>query len=149
MPDSTAECVARHFLSSWVARFGAPHTIITDQGVQFESRAWQDVLSCLGTRRQRTTAYHPQSNGMVERFHRRLKEALRAQPHPAHWVDALPIVLLALRSTDKEDLGHAPAELVYGEDLRLPGQFTSPVDDDHTLSFLPALRHAANVITSC
>ena len=142
MPDSTSECTAAHFLSGWVAHYGAPVTIITDRGVQFESQAWGELLAFLGTARQRTTAYHPQSNGMVERFHRRLKEALRTLPHPTSWVDALPIILLTLRATEKEDIQHTPAELVYGEDLRLPGQFVTQAVGGHSLSFLPVLRQA-------
>lgn len=142
MPDITAETTARHFLSGWVAQFGAPVVIITDQGPQFESQAWRELLTFLGTRRQRTTAYHPQANGMVERFHRRLKEALRAMHQPAQWMDALPIILLTLRATEKEDLHHSPAELVYGEDLRLPGQYTPPGACLPSLGFLPALKQA-------
>lgn len=142
MPDSTAACTAHYFLAGWVSRFGAPHTIITDRGVQFESHIWRDLLAFLNTKRHRTTAYHPQSNGMVERFHRRLKEALRAHQHPCQWVETLPIILLTLRTTEKEDIKHSPAELVYGEDLRLPGQFTPPDVNPHPLSFLPALRQA-------
>uniref|UniRef100_A0A0P4W2G7 RNA-directed DNA polymerase n=1 Tax=Scylla olivacea TaxID=85551 RepID=A0A0P4W2G7_SCYOL len=65
MPDRTAETTATHFLSGWASHFGVPVTIITAQGVQFESRAWGELLAFLGTVRQRTTAYHPQANGMV------------------------------------------------------------------------------------
>ncbi|XP_045108007.1 uncharacterized protein LOC123502807 [Portunus trituberculatus] len=129
MPDSTTECTAAHFLSGWVSNFGAPVTIITDQGVQFESHAWGELMAFLDTSRQRTTAYHPQANGMVERFHRRLKEAIRASP--PSW------------ATEKENLHHTPAELVYGEDLRLPGQFAAlGPPAGHALAFLPVLRQA-------
>ena len=140
IPDMTAETTAHHFLAGWVARFGAPQVIITDQGTQFESRAWSALLDFLGTTRHRTTPYHPQSNGMIERFHRRLKEAIRSQPHPYEWANTLPIILLSLRATMKEDINHTPAELVYGEDLRLPGEYAPALDDDHSLSFLPALK---------
>ncbi|XP_045126541.1 proline-rich extensin-like protein EPR1 [Portunus trituberculatus] len=144
MPDSTAECTAAHFLSGWVLNFGAPFTIITDhQGVQFESHAWGELMAFLGTSRQRTTAYHPQANGMVERFHRRLKEAIRALLHPSGWVDALLVILLTWRATEKEDLHHTPAELVYRENLRLPGQFAAPgPPTGHALAFPPVLRQA-------
>ncbi|MPC41934.1 Retrovirus-related Pol polyprotein [Portunus trituberculatus] len=73
MPDSTAEYTAAHFLLGWVSNFGAPVTIIAGQGVQFK------LMAFLGTSRQRTTAYHPQANGM-ECFHRCLKEAIRVLP---------------------------------------------------------------------
>ena len=65
----TAEAVAQAFLSGWISRFGVPSTIITDRGRQFESQLWTNLMSLLGSRRARTTAYHPQTNGMVERFH--------------------------------------------------------------------------------
>ncbi|XP_076063402.1 uncharacterized protein LOC143038268 [Oratosquilla oratoria] len=84
---------------------------------------------------------------MVERFHRRLKEALRAQPHPTSWADGLPIVLLNIRSTVREDLQLTPAELVYGKDLRLPSQYTPALDTHSELAFMPALRQAMRAFT--
>ncbi|KAK3760332.1 hypothetical protein RRG08_045993 [Elysia crispata] len=63
------------------------------------------------------------SNGMVERFHRSLKAALKARLLGPGWMDELPIVLLGIRSTWKEDLDAAPALLTYGTNLRIPGDF--------------------------
>jgi hypothetical protein len=68
-----------------------------------------------------TTAYHPQSNGMVERLHCRIKDALRARLATAAWPQHLPWVLLGLRSFPQEDSGLSSAELVYGTPLTLPG----------------------------
>ena len=79
-------------------------------------------MSLLGSKRSRTTAYHPQANGMVERFHRQLK----AQPNPDSWMDTLPLVLLGLRTALKEDISATAAEMVYGTTLRLPGEFFTP-----------------------
>jgi hypothetical protein len=60
---------------------------------------------------------------MVERFHRRLKDALRARCAAANWVDHLPWVLLGLRAAAREDDGSTPAQEVFGSPLILPGQF--------------------------
>jgi hypothetical protein len=80
-------------------------------------------LRLLNIQHNQTTAYHPQSNGMVERFHRRLKDALRALCAAANWVDHLPWVLLGLRAAPREDDGSTPAQEVFGTPLILPGQF--------------------------
>jgi len=126
----TAEAVAQAFLSGWISRFGVPSTIITDRGRQFESQLWTNLMSLLGSRRARTTAYHPQTNGMVERFHRQLKAALKAQPKPDAWMDTLPLILLGIRTALKEDLKFTAAEMVYGTTLRLPGEFFTPSTTD-------------------
>ena len=64
---------------------------------------------------------------MVERLHRRLKEALLAcsHDHPEEWFWKLPTVLLSLRTTLKPDLGTTPAELLFGEPLSIPGTLLS------------------------
>ena len=69
-------------------------------------------MSRLGIRHHLTTAYHPQSNGMVERAHRALKDALRARLAGSDWLAHLPYVLLGLRATPKEDSNISAAELV-------------------------------------
>jgi len=79
MKSTSAEAVQEAFISNWVARFGVPATVTTDRGAQFTSATWTKMCQGLGMQHVLTTAYHPQANGMVERFHRQLKEALRAR----------------------------------------------------------------------
>lgn len=92
------------FLYHWVAHFGAPSTVTTDRGRQFESALFASITRLIGTSRIRTTAYHPQSNGMVERFHHQLKAALMAMEGHS-WTEALPLVLLSIRTTLKANIG--------------------------------------------
>jgi len=124
IPDQEAPTVARAFFEAWVCRFGVPLRVTTDQGRQFESFLFRHLNILTGTTHIRTTAYHPSANGMVERLHRQLKAAIRC--HQRRWTEALPIVLMGIRSAWKEDLGATTAEMVYGQPLRLPGQFLTP-----------------------
>ena len=99
-------------------------TITTDRGAQFESKLWDSLCNQFGIIRNRTTSYHPQSNGMVERIHRQLKAAIMTHESPNPWTITLPAVLLGVRSAVKERLGRSAAEMIYGTTLRLPGEFT-------------------------
>ena len=121
--DITAETVARAFIQGWISRFGVPSTVTTDRGRQFESQLWSNLMQLLGCKRIRTTSYHPVANGLIERFHRQLKTALKTHPQPTSWTDSLPIVLLGIRTQLKDDLKCTTAELVYGTTLWLPGEF--------------------------
>lgn len=126
LADITAETCASAFISGWVARFGCPEKITTDRGKQFDSQLFQCMSSIIGAYHCPTTAYHPQCNGLVERMHRQLKAAIMCHNN-AQWSEVLPLVLLGMRSAWKEDLQTSSAELVYGEPLRLPGEFMKPV----------------------
>ena len=87
-----AEAVANAFVAGWVARFGVPSVVTTDRGVEFQSHPWQQLLWLLGIKLIRTTAYDPIVNGLVERFHRQLKVALKSQSTPERWTNSLPMV---------------------------------------------------------
>ena len=131
--DIRAETVADAFFSGWIARFGTPATIITDRGAQFELKLWDGLCSQFGIVRNRTTSYHSQSNGMVERFHRQLKAAIMAHESPNPWTTTLSAVLLGARSAVEELLGRSAAEMIYGTTLRLPGEFSKKyIVDAHT-----------------
>jgi transposase InsO family protein len=86
-------------ISNWVARFERPEVITSDRGSQFTSSIWATTCQQLGVKHVTTTAYQPQSNGMVERVHRHLKEGLRARGAAADWPQHLPWVLLNIRTT--------------------------------------------------
>ena len=126
--DITAVTVARTFVEHWVSRFGVPETVSTDRGRQFQSHLWRELTTLLGTHHISTTSYRPQSNGLIERAHRTLKAAIKAKEDPTHWTDHVPLVLLGLRTSLKDDLGCSSAELVYGTPLRIPGEFFKTPD---------------------
>ena len=100
------------------------------RGPQFTSVLWNDIADKLGISIHRTCAYHPHSNGLVERFLRSLNAALKARLHEPNWVDEIPWVLLGLRTVPKQYLETSSAELFYGKPLTLPGKFINP-DTNH------------------
>lgn len=129
LQNITAETCASALTTGWISRFGCPEHITTDRGRQFDSQTFRDLAALIGATHHLTTAYHPAANGLVERLHRQLKAAIMCHADSS-WTEALPWVLLGIRSAWKEDLGASTAELVYGEPLRLPGQFFTSTSGD-------------------
>lgn len=123
--DITADVIAETFYSNWICRFGAPKIVTTDQGSQFESAVFRALCKLLGIQKNRTTSYHPASNGLIERWHRSLKASLMCIGNRNDWADLLPTALLGLRTCVKEKLNASPAEFLYGKTLRIPNEFLS------------------------
>ena len=87
-------------------------------------------MKILGIQHNTTTSYHPQANGKIERFHRHIKDGIRARLNgDKNWLGQLPWVLLGQRTTPNSDTGIAPALLVYGQHPDLPGPIVRPKDD--------------------
>ncbi|GFW85499.1 hypothetical protein TNCV_145441 [Trichonephila clavipes] len=148
LKDITAETVAEAFFSSWVFRFGTPAILTTDRGRQFESSLFKALSKLLGVQKCRTTGYHPQANGMIEELHRPLKSAIKCHA-TERWTEVLPIILLGLRASLKEDILCSPAELVFGTTIRLPGEmFDSSKPDDDVVNFVSKLKSHMHTITS-
>lgn len=82
----------------------------------------------MGVRHNTTTAFHPHSNGMVERFHKQLNNSLCSRWASSSWFQHLPWVLSGLHSVPREDSTTSSVEAVYGSDLVLPNQFQTPQD---------------------
>ena len=119
LQDIRAETVANALIAGWIARFGCPESITTDRGSQFEASIFQNLLNQLGCKHKRTTSYHPQSNGLIERMHITLKGAMRSgESH--NWLERLPFILLGMRSSFKKELQASPSEIMFGCAIKLP-----------------------------
>ncbi|KAG8189090.1 hypothetical protein JTE90_028634 [Oedothorax gibbosus] len=109
MVDQTAATIAETFFAGWISRFGVPECISTDQGRSFESDLCHALMKFLGTEKLRTTAYNPASNGLVERFHRQLKQAIRCQATDK-WVQVNSASAFkgspVMQKTDKDEKGN-------------------------------------------
>ena len=128
LADITTQSVLDGFAFGWLQSYGVPATVTTDRGTQFTSALFQQMTATWGIKTIHTTAFHPEANRLVERFHRSLKEALLATDvdQPEEWFWRLPCVMLAIRTTLKPDVGASPSDLVYGEGLAVPGELLPP-----------------------
>jgi hypothetical protein len=105
LSDTSAAACAEAYIFSWISRFGVPETITSDRGTQFTSNIWSQLCDMLHISHLQTTAYHPESNGAVERLHCCLKDALHTRTTAATWSEELPFVLLGLCAQPRDDTG--------------------------------------------
>ena len=116
----TAKSVAEAAIDIF-SRMGLPLQILTDRGAQFTSSLSKQLTTVLNIEHLRTTAYHPQSNGILERLHATLEAMLgKATALGFDWVQQLPFVVFALRQAPNKSTGFSPFELVYGHKVRSP-----------------------------
>ena len=96
--------------------------IHTDQERNYESVLFKKLCKLLDMSKTRTSRYHPQPDGLVERMNRTLRQLLRAtvNEHGNDWDDHLPYVMLAYRSTVQESTKCTPNLLMFGREVRLP-----------------------------
>ena len=122
IPNQEAETVAKVLVEEWIARFGVPLELHTDQGRNFESRLFQEMCKLLGIKKTRTTPSRPQSDGMVERFNLTVDQFLSkvVSSNQEDWDCYLPYFLLAYRSSIHESTRQTPARVMFGHELRLP-----------------------------
>ena len=104
------------------ARVGIPREILSDQGTNFMSQLLKELYNLLNIRPIRTSPYHPQTDGLVERFNKTLKSLLRKliNKEGRDWDQLLPYVLFAYREVPQSTTGFSPFELLYGREVRGP-----------------------------
>nr|XP_046229617.1 uncharacterized protein LOC124050808 isoform X1 [Scatophagus argus] len=109
-------------LTQFISIFGIPKVIQSDQGSNFSSKLFAQVLKQLKIQHNWASAYHPQSQGALERFHQTLKSLLRSFCVELNqdWEEGLPWLLLAAREVSQESTGFSPNELVFGHTVRGP-----------------------------
>ena len=131
LPDKTALAVADAFFQHIVCRFGMPSVIHSGQGRKFENKVIQELCLLCGAHKTRTTPYHPESDGLVERFNITLLMmlAMFAGENRDDWDDLLPAVMMAYRSSVHESTGDSPCRLMFGEECTLPMDVGLPRQD--------------------
>ena len=114
LPDQTASRITTELIK-FFCTYGPPQILHSDQGRNFESAIFTQVLDAFGICKSRTTPYHPQGDGMVERFNRTLLQLLRTYVTSRDdWETNLPYVLYAYRTSQHASTGFPPFLLLYG-----------------------------------
>ena len=121
LPSIEAPRIARELVHIF-ARVGLPEEVLSDQGSNFMSELLDEIYRLLQVAKIRTSPYHPQTDGLVERFNATLKLMLMkfVGRNRTDWDEYLPYLLFAYREVPQESTGFAPFELVYGRRVRGP-----------------------------
>ena len=121
LPSIQTEVVAEALVSMY-SRLGIPEEILSDHGTQFVSELMKEVQRLLSIKAMTSSVYHPQCNGLVEKFNGTLKQMLRKMcaERPKDWDRYIDALLFAYREAPQDSLGFAPFELLYGRSVRGP-----------------------------
>ena len=156
LSDKTSKQVADFFYADIVCRHGTPAEVISDQGGEFQG-AFQDLLDRLCIDHMMTSPYHPQANGLTERFNQTCIRSLRRMTQTtADWDRELPTVLLGYRASVQASTRYTPFHILRGQDMQLPmqqvarlqaPQVGSDYEDPTTQALVDNLRPLQDVLT--
>ena len=131
IPNHTAATVASTLVCQFIARFGIPQQIHSDQGREFESVLFQEMCALLQVDKTRTTPWRPCSNGLVENFNRTLGTLLRQMTsrHQQDWDERIELATMAYRSTTHDSTGQTPNRMMLGRELPMPSHLLVPTPE--------------------
>lgn len=134
LPDQEANTIAKEFVTKIVCEYGIPKKLITDQGTNFLSQIFKDTCKLLRIDKIQTTAYHPESNGALERSHRTLAEYLKnfVDEDQSNWDEWLSYAMFTYNTTPHTATGYTPYELVFGRQAELPTSLRLAPQPDYT-----------------
>ena len=129
MKDQMAKMVVKVFYECFIAVFGAPAKLLSNRGTNFTSTLVEELCSAFGIQKCRTTAYHAQCNGQVERFHQTLFCMIGKLSHDkkAQWEQHLPELLQAYNSTQSAVTSYSLHYLMFGRCPHLPVDYYFPM----------------------
>ena len=123
LPDTKSDTIAICFLNQYVALFGVPRVIVTDNASYFRSYTWTKFMTFLNVEHQFISAYHCQANGAAENFNRYEKTALRCYSNSENWFEHLGLAMLGINASYNQDIQMSRAHRLYGKTLRFPSSF--------------------------
>jgi transposase InsO family protein len=148
--NCTKETTAQFIYVNIVTRFNYPLMIISDQGTHFVSNTIEVLLKKLMIDHGKTIVYHPQANGAIDYFNKKLHKGLTkiCDLDRENWDDKVPTILWAYRTTYKISTVQTPFKLVYGQEAVILLHFcanTGPIDSilefDHMVNTRQCFYH--------
>ena len=140
VPSVEANVIARLLVDEIIARHGAPRVLLSDRGTNFLSKLVAEVCKIFQIQKVNTSSYHPQTDGLVERFNSTLCQSLSmyVARYQKYWDDFIPLILFAHRTSISEAINDSPFYCLYGREPRLPVDAKSlpPAADDLSTSVL-------------
>jgi transposase InsO family protein len=120
--DMTAETCARAYATHVIARHGTGSILVTDQGKSFTSVFFRETCRILGVKQINSSAYHPQANGQIERYHKTMNQGLSHYVNASgtNWDTLVPFYLMGYRATPHCSSGYSPYYLLHGREMILP-----------------------------
>ena len=120
IPNKRAETVRNAFIQHWCGYFGIPQVVISDNGGEVKNSLFEVACQQLGIDHRTTTPYSPQTNGFIERQHRVINQALRAETVKTNWALRLPLITVAINNTPIEGTPFTPSQYAFGACVNLP-----------------------------
>ncbi|CAF4669082.1 unnamed protein product [Rotaria sp. Silwood1] len=122
LPNCTAETTARALFDDFFCKFGIPSIILSDRGTHFQNKLMENLQKLIGYNHIYSTAYHPQTNGVVERFNATFVAQISKLQSTQHnnWDEFLQAVVFAYNTGEHKSTKFSPYELLYGRSARLP-----------------------------
>ena len=135
--DQEAQTVANVLVNQVVSIFGVPRMLHSDKGSNFESHVFTEMCNILGIDKTRTTTRRPQSDGMVERNIKTIKEMLTAfvDKTQKNWDLNLPLLMMAYRSSVHESTGVSPCSMMFGREITLPVDLVLGIPEEENRMF--------------
>ena len=126
VPDIRATTVADAFAREFIAIFGCPRAILSDRGTTFINRVFAKLTKIFKIKQLSTSAYHPQTNGGLERSHQVLADYLKHYLRDYDdWDTFLPFAMLSYNVSVHEGTKFSPYHLVFGREARVPSSYPS------------------------
>jgi len=153
-----AEVIAQLFVEEIVSRHGAPRTLLSDRGKNFLSRLVQEICDLFSVKKVNTTTYHPQTDGLTERFNHTLCNmlAMYVSKHQRDWDRFISFALFAYRTAVQDSTKETPFYLIYGRDPCLPLDvvLSAPISkyasvDDYKQEVIRRTQEARYVAQQC